>query len=39
MLDIDNHMIVDEIWEDKPQKPCSKCGWQKRLCECEDERD
>lgn len=36
---MENHMIVDEIWEEKEEKLCSRCGWNKKLCECEDNRD
>lgn len=38
MRDIENHMVVDEIWITE-ENPCSKCGYSKKLCECEDERD
>lgn len=39
MDNVENHMVVDEIWEESKPKQCKRCGYTKSLCECFDERD
>lgn len=38
-MPLENHMVVDEIWDEHEDKPCLKCGYGIKLCDCEDIRE
>lgn len=39
MRDIENRTVNDDLWNEPEDKSCRRCGYSKKLCECDNDRE